>query len=43
MSRLFNTSLAAFAAVVLSVTSIGAIVAVPPASAQSLGPIAELA
>ena len=35
MTRFANHSLAAFAAVVLAVSSIGAIVTVPPASAQS--------
>ncbi len=35
MSQNFTNSLAAFAAVILAITSIGAIVSVPPASAQT--------
>jgi len=41
MSQNFTNSLAAFAAVILAVTSIGTITHVPPASAQTDGnPIA---
>ncbi len=35
MTRTFSNSLAAFAAVILAMTSIGTIVSVPPASAQT--------
>ncbi len=35
MSQNFTNSLAAFAAVILAITSIGTIVTVPPASAQA--------
>jgi hypothetical protein len=35
MAQTFTNSLAAFAAIVLAITSIGTIVSVPPASAQT--------
>lgn len=43
MTRFINQSLAVFAAVVLTVTSVGAIVTIPPASAQTISPVVELA
>ena len=43
MSLGFTNTLAALAAVVLAFTSIGTVVAVPPASAQSVNPLVELA
>lgn len=46
MSRIFTHSLAAIAAVVLAITSIGTIVTVPSATSQAplaLGTITELA
>lgn len=43
MTRTMTHSFAAFAAVILTFASIGAIVTVPPASAQSVSPIVELA
>jgi len=36
MTRIFANSLAAFAAVIIAVTSIGTITSVPPASAQTI-------
>ena len=35
MTRILNQSLAVFAAVILTITSVGAIVTVPPASAST--------
>lgn len=43
MSRIFAHSLAAIAAVVFAVSSIGAIVTVPPAQAHGAMTVAELA
>jgi hypothetical protein len=43
MNRSMINSFAAVAAVILALTSIGTIVTVPPASAQSVGPVVELA
>ncbi len=43
MTRIFANSLAAFAAVIIAVTSIGTIVNVPPASAQTSQPISQMA
>lgn len=43
MTRLMNNSIAAAVAVILAVTSIGAIVTVPPAQAQGAAPITQMA
>ena len=43
MTRIATQSFAAFAAILLSVTSIATIVTVPPAQAQSVSPMTELA
>ena len=43
MTRTMTNSFAALAAVILAFASIGTIVTVPPASAQSVSPIVELA
>ena len=43
MTRSMTNPFAAVAAVILALTSIGTIVTVPPASAQSVSPIVELA
>ena len=43
MSRFFTHSLAAFAAVFFAVSSIGAIVTVPPAHGQKAFSVSELA
>ena len=43
MTRPLTNTFAAFAAVLIAMTSISAIVTVPPASAQSVSPVVELA
>ena len=43
MTRSITNSFAALAAVILALTSIGTIVTVPPASAQPVSPVVELA
>lgn len=43
MTYTMTRSFAAFVAVILAFASIGAIVTVPPTSAQSVSPIVELA
>ena len=43
MTRLMNNSIAAVAAIVLAVTSIGTIVTAPPAQAQGPTPITQIA